>query len=237
MASLPRHIAIVMDGNGRWAKARLMPRVAGHRAGLQAVRKVIKACATRGIPVLSLFAFSSENWRRPKEEVESLMSLFLSGLEGEVGELHEHNIQLRFIGCRDRFSDVLRRKMEDVEMLTALNTGMVLIIAVDYGGQWDICQAVKKLCVALEAGLLKSDDVTPEKLAAELSFAHLPDPDLFIRTSGEMRISNFMLWQLAYAELYFTPVFWPDFDESALDAALHFYASRERRFGASTPEK
>jgi undecaprenyl diphosphate synthase len=220
-----------MDGNGRWAKKRFLPRVAGHRAGVEAARKLVKACLKQKIPVLSLFAFSSENWRRPPEEVNALMELFLTGLEREVTMLHDNHVKLRFIGDRSRFNDKLTAKIQEVETLTANNTGMVLLIAVDYGGQWDICMAARKLAQDIEAGQLSSADITPDHVARHLSFADLPDPDLFIRTSGELRISNFMLWQLAYSGLYFTHVLWPDFDESEFDKALMHFANRERRFG------
>lgn len=229
--NLPQHIAIIMDGNGRWAKKRFMPRMAGHRAGADAAREVVKNCAKRNIKVLSLFAFSSENWRRPPQEVNYLMELLLTGLEREVEMLHENNIQLRFIGDRTRFSEKLNIKIAEVEKLTTHNTGMVLIVAVDYGGQWDICQSVRKLTKQVEEGRLTSEEITPEKIASHLSFADLPDPDLFIRTSGELRISNFMLWQLAYAELYFTETLWPDFNEAELENALVHFTARERRFG------
>jgi undecaprenyl diphosphate synthase len=228
---LPRHIAIIMDGNGRWAKKRYLPRLAGHRAGVEAARQTVNLCVKRRIPVLSLFAFSSENWGRPEQEVGHLMDLFLLGLEREVTMLHEHNVQLRFIGNRERFNEKLRLKIAEVEGLTRMNTGLVLIIAADYGGQWDICQALCQLVDEIIAKKLSSAEITPEKIAAKLSFADLPDPDLFIRTSGELRISNFMLWQLAYSELYFTDVLWPDFDEQELEKALAHYALRERRFG------
>lgn len=230
-ARLPQHIAIIMDGNGRWARKRFLPRVAGHRAGVESARQVVKNCVKRNIKVLSLFAFSSENWQRPDQEVSYLMELFLTGLEREVGMLHEHNVQLRFIGDRTRFSEKLRQKIQEVEGLTKNNSGMVLIIAVDYGGKWDITQAASKLAQAVEAGTLSSADITPELISSKLSFADLPDPDLFIRTSGEVRISNFMLWQLAYSELYFCNTLWPDFDDKELDNALAQYADRERRFG------
>lgn len=235
-SSLPKHIAIIMDGNGRWAKQRFMPRVAGHRAGVEAARQVVKNCAKRNIKVLSLFAFSSENWRRPAQEVSYLMDIFLTGLEREVSMLHDNNIQLRFIGDRTRFNEKLITKIFEVEELTANNTGMVLIIAADYGGQWDICQAMRKLGDEIEKGKLSSADITSEKIAEKLSFADLPDPDLFIRTSGELRISNFMLWQLSYSELYFTKIMWPEFDEKELDSALLHYANRERRYGKSTEQ-
>jgi undecaprenyl diphosphate synthase len=231
--NLPRHIAIVMDGNGRWAKQRFMPSVAGHRAGVEAARQVVKNCAKRHIEVLSLFAFSSENWHRPAQEVSYLMELFLKGLEREVSMLHDNNIQLRFIGDRTRFSEKLVSKIKEVEQLTLHNTGMVLLIAADYGGQWDITQAVQKLTNEIKAGQLTSAEITPAKIAEHLSFADLPNPDLFIRTSGELRLSNFMLWQLAYTELYFTPTYWPDFNEQELDKALDHFSSRERRYGKS----
>jgi undecaprenyl diphosphate synthase len=228
---LPQHLAVIMDGNGRWAKKRFLPRVAGHRAGVEAARRIVKASVKKNIKVLSLFAFSSENWRRPAEEVSQLMEIFLTGLEREVGMLHENNVQLRFIGDRTRFSEKLCNKIIEVEKLTNSNTGLILLIAADYGGQWDICQAVKQLAGDIESGKLSSVDITPEHINKNLSFADLPHPDLFIRTSGESRISNFMLWQLAYAELYFTDILWPDFDEAELEKALTHFASRERRFG------
>lgn len=232
-STLPQHIAIVMDGNGRWAKKRFLPRIAGHRAGVDAAKKIVKHCAKNHIKVLSLFAFSSENWRRPPEEVSYLMELLLLGLDREVKTLHENNIQLRFIGDRANFNEKLRNKIHDVESLTANNTGMVLIIAADYGGQWDICQATRKLAKEVEEGKLSSVEITPEKIGAHLSFADLPDPDLFIRTSGELRLSNFMLWQLAYSELYFTDILWPDFNEKELEKAFADFAKRDRRFGKS----
>lgn len=235
-SSLPQHVAIVMDGNGRWAKQRFLPRIAGHKSGVEAARQVVKNCAKAKVKVLSLFAFSSENWRRPAQEVGFLMDLFLSGLEREVNLLHENNIQLRFIGDRSRFSEKLTNKIVEVETLTRNNTGMVLIIAADYGGQWDIFQAVQKLTKAVEAGDLSSKEITPDHIQQHLSFADLPNPDLFIRTSGEIRISNFMLWQLAYSELYFTETLWPDFDEKELEKAFAHYAKRERRFGCSSEQ-
>lgn len=234
--SIPQHVAIIMDGNGRWAKKRLLPRVAGHKAGLEAARLAVKHCAKKNIKVLSLFAFSSENWRRPAQEVGYLMELFLTSLEREVTMLHENNVQLRFIGDRSRFNKALSQKISEVEKITNKNTGMVLIIAADYGGQWDICQAMQKLAKEIELGRLSSSAITPEQIRMHLSFADLPDPDLFIRTSGELRISNFMLWQLAYSELYFTQTLWPDFGEKELDKALQHYADRERRFGYSSEQ-
>lgn len=233
---LPQHIAIIMDGNGRWAKKRFLPRVAGHRAGVESARQIVKCCAKKKIKVLSLFAFSSENWRRPAQEVSSLMEIFMTGLEREVPMLHENHVQLRFIGDRSRFSEKLCKKISEVESLTRHNNGMVLMIAADYGGQWDICQAVKNLAQEVEAGNLSSANITSDLISSKLSFADLPDPDLFIRTSGELRISNFMLWQLAYSELYFTSILWPDFDENEFEKALTHYAYRERRFGFSSEQ-
>ncbi len=231
--TLPQHIAIVMDGNGRWARKRFMPRLAGHKAGVEATRKIVKSCIQKKIKVLSLFAFSSENWRRPAKEVNHLMELFLLGLEREVDILYDNNVQLRFIGDRMRFNEKLQKKMNEVERNTAANTGMVLLLAMNYGGQWDICQGVQQLAQEVASGQLTSMQITPEHLARCLSFADLPDPDLFIRTSGEIRISNFMLWQLAYTELYFTSVLWPDFNEAEFNKALVYFAQRERRFGKS----
>lgn len=229
---LPKHIAIIMDGNGRWAKHRHLPRISGHQEGLKAVRRTAKACAEAGVEVLTLFAFGKENWQRPVQEVDFLMKLFLSALRNEIQKLYEHNIQLRFIGNRERFSSELQQHMHEAETRTALNTGLKLIIAADYSGQWDIIQAVHKVALQVEQGRLKALDITPEQFASQLNLAGLPLPDLLIRTSGEKRISNFLLWQLAYTELYFTDIFWPDFDEQALTEALAFYGQRERRFGA-----
>lgn len=232
--NLPQHVAIIMDGNGRWAKKRLMPRFAGHQAGVEATRNIIKSCSKKNIKVLSLFAFSSENWRRSDQEVSFLMELLLTSLEREIDMLNANNVQMRFIGDRTRFNEKLFKKIVEVERITNKNTGMTLMIAADYGGQWDIYQAAQKLAQEVEAGKLSSADITPEALASKLSFADLPDPDLFIRTSGELRISNFMLWQLAYSELYFTNTLWPDFDEEELEKALAHYAGRDRRYGCSS---
>lgn len=234
--SLPQHIAVIMDGNGRWAKKRFLPRIAGHRAGVEAARRIVRNCVARGIKVLTLFAFSSENWRRPADEVNHLMELFMTGLERETADMHKNNIRLRFIGDRSRFSIKLTAKIHEVEQLTAQNTGMTLLIAADYGGHWDITEAVRQIAVEVAAGKMNPQDITPAQIAQRLSFADLPDPDLFIRTSGEMRISNFLLWQLAYAELFFTDVLWPDFGDKELDAALAHYARRERRFGYSSEQ-
>lgn len=225
--SLPRHIAIIPDGNGRWAKQRSLPRFAGHKAGVDAIRQVIKSCIEEKIEVLSLFAFSSENWRRPPSEINFLMNLFITVLEGETKKLHEQNIQLRIIGDRSPFDKKLQKLMQVAENLTANNTGLKLIIAANYGGQWDIQQAMQK--IAKEH--LSADIITAELIHSKLSLADLPAPDLLIRTSGEQRVSNFYLWQLAYTELYFTPVFWPDFNKEEFIRALSYYAGCERRFG------
>lgn len=228
---LPRHIAIIMDGNGRWAKQRHLPRVAGHKAGLEAAHKVVEYCVKKKLEVLTLFVFSSENWRRPQDEVSYLMNLFVTMLQRDAKKLHEQNVQLRVIGDRTRFSEILQKHILKVEKLTANNTGLKLLLAANYGGQWDITEAVRKVALDVLRGDLSIDELTTDTIRQHLSFFDLPDPDLFIRTSGEMRISNFMLWQLAYSELYFTDVYWPDVDAAELDKALQFFSSRERRFG------
>jgi undecaprenyl diphosphate synthase len=230
---IPRHIAIIMDGNGRWAKKRFMPRVAGHRRGVEAVREIIKACVQRGVQYLTLFAFSSENWRRPAEEVSLLMQLFVLALEKEVAKLHENNIRLRVIGDLERFEPRILELIRQGEEMTATNTGLTLTIAANYGGRWDILQAVQRM---LQEN--PDDDMahSEERLARYLSMNYAPEPDLFIRTGGEQRISNFLLWQLAYTELYFTNTLWPDFDAAALDHAIHSYQQRERRFGRTSEQ-
>lgn len=227
----PRHVAIIMDGNGRWAKKRFLPRVAGHKAGVKAVREVVTAAVRHGVEVLTLFAFSSENWSRPSDEVNSLMGLFVSALEREVEKIHEQNIQLKFIGERARFDESLRERIANAEQLTANNTGLKLMIAASYGGQWDIAQAMQRLMKDIQSGCLQADAISPELISTKLSTAGLPDPDLLIRTSGEQRISNFLLWQLAYAELYFTDILWPDFTQAEFERALNFFSARDRRFG------
>jgi undecaprenyl diphosphate synthase len=229
---VPRHIAIIMDGNGRWAKRRLMPRVAGHRKGVEALRGVIRACAERGVSHLTVFAFSSENWRRPQEEVTLLMELFMRALENEVARLHENGIRFHVVGDLSGFSQRIQALIRDAEALTRNNTRLTFTVAANYGGRWDIVQAVKKLMAAGVA----AEAVDEAALAQQLSMAEMPEPDLFIRTGGEQRISNFLLWQLAYTELYFTDALWPDFDASALDAAIASYRSRERRFGRTSEQ-
>lgn len=232
----PKHIAIVMDGNGRWATQRQMTRVAGHKAGVESVRAIINACAKKGIDILSLFAFSSENWARPKHEVKALMDLFARGLKQEMQNLHKSNIRIQFIGDRSRFSNKLNDLMARSECLTHENTGMQLIIAVNYGGRWDILQGVHKIAQQVADNTLNINDITEDYFANQLNLADLPNPDLLIRTSGEQRISNFFLWQMAYTELYFTDIHWPDFREAALDDALAFYVSRQRRFGYTSEQ-
>ena len=233
VGEVPRHIAIIMDGNGRWAKKRFMPRVAGHKRGVETVREIIKACIERGVGYLTLFAFSSENWRRPQEEVTFLMQLFLRALEEEVSKLHENNIRFRVIGDLSRFDPQIVGLIRKGESLTAKNAALTLTIAANYGGRWDILQAVEKM-LACDPG--QQSGFSEEDLAAHLALNFGPEPDLFIRTGGEQRISNFMLWQLAYTELYFTDTLWPEFDTAALDAAIGSYRCRERRFGRTSEQ-
>ncbi|MDX1803796.1 MAG: polyprenyl diphosphate synthase [Alcanivorax sp.] len=234
--SMPRHVAIIMDGNNRWARQRSLPGEEGHRAGEQAVQAVIRHAARCGIEALTLFAFSSENWRRPPEEVAHLMSLFLRALGARVEELHSNDVRIRFIGERAAFAEELQAGMLEAETLTADNQRMTLNIAVNYGGQWDIAQAARRLAEQIAAGDLLPEQIDQEVLGAQMEMADLPLPDLLIRTGGDQRISNFLLWQLAYSELYFTPLLWPDFDAAALDVALQDYAGRQRRFGRSGEE-
>lgn len=234
--AVPRHVAIVMDGNGRWAKARFMPRLIGHQRGVEAVRKVIRACNQAGVECLTLFAFSSENWKRPIEEVNGLMALFMLVLERETAGLIRHQVRLRFIGDRSAFSASLQEKITYVEEQTGHCTGMVLLIAANYGGRWDILQATQKIAAKLAKGELSAEQLTERDLDQEMSTFGLPEPDLFIRTGGEQRISNFLLWQLAYTELYFTDKLWPEFDEQALQDAFKAYAHRQRRFGMTSEQ-
>jgi undecaprenyl diphosphate synthase len=232
--AIPRHVAIIMDGNGRWAKQRRLPRFAGHKRGVEAVRAVVRACAERGVRFLTLFAFSSENWRRPAEEVKVLMQLFRSALSSEVDKLHRNGIRLRVIGNLERFDPRMRALIAQAEQLTAGNSGLTLTIAANYGGRWDILQALTRLLREQQAGALR--EIGEAQIAERLSMSYAPEPDLFIRTGGEQRVSNFLLWQLAYTELYFTETLWPDFDAAALDAAFASYASRERRFGRTSEQ-
>jgi undecaprenyl diphosphate synthase len=231
---VPRHIAIIMDGNGRWAKQRHLPRIAGHKRGVEAVRAVVRACAERGVEYLTLFAFSSENWRRPAEEVALLMQLFHGALTNEVEKLHRNGIRLRVIGNLERFDRRMRALIEQGERLTAGNTRLTLTIAANYGGRWDILQAIARLLRDAPPGSLR--EVSETQIAERLSMSYAPEPDLFIRTGGEQRVSNFLLWQLAYTELYFTDTLWPDFDAAALEAAIASYVRRERRFGRTSEQ-
>ncbi len=233
VAHVPRHIAIIMDGNGRWAKQRFMPRIMGHQRGVESLRVAVKTCRDLGVKYLTVFAFSSENWRRPVDEVSFLMSLFLKMLEREVASLHKNNIRLKVIGDRARFDDRLRQAIFDAEEITSGNTGLTLTIAANYGGRWDVMHAVQSL---LKDHPELATSFTEDDLHPYLSMSYAPEPDLFIRTGGEKRISNFMLWQLAYTELYFTDTLWPAFDRSALELAIASYQHRERRFGRTSEQ-
>ena len=231
--NIPRHIAVIMDGNGRWAKKRFLPRIAGHKRGVEVVRDMVKQCASLGVEYLTLFAFSSENWRRPAEEVSFLMGLFMEALSQEVSKLNQNNIRLIMIGDRSRFDAALCARIDAAEKLTAANTGLTLTIAANYGGRWDLLQAMNRMQQAQPelAGKFDEQDIAPY-----LSMHYAPEPDLFIRTGGEQRISNFLLWQLAYSELYFTDTLWPDFDNAAFNLAIQSYQQRERRFGRTSEQ-
>ncbi len=233
---IPRHIAIIMDGNGRWAQSRNLPRHAGHRAGVESVRVAVEECAKQGVEVLTLFAFSSENWNRPKKEVGLLFDLFMMALQRDVKRMKKNNVRLRIIGDRTAFPDKLQKRIHIAEEETANNTGLLLQIAANYGGRWDITQAARSVAEKVKSGELQPEDITEATLSAELSFAGLPEPDLFIRTGGEQRISNFILWQSAYSELYFTERLWPDFDAAEFDRALKEFSQRERRFGQTSEQ-
>ena len=233
-SALPRHIAIIMDGNGRWAKQRHLPRFAGHKRGVESVRAVVKACAQLGVEFLTLFAFSSENWRRPPDEVALLMQLFHGALSNEVEKLHRNGIRLKLIGETERFDPKIRSLIERGEALTAANKGLTLTIAANYGGRWDILQALSRLL--REHPEAAADRIREEAVAPHLAMSYAPEPDLFIRTGGEQRVSNFLLWQLAYTELYFTDTLWPDFDVGALEAAIGSYRRRERRYGRTSEQ-
>ena len=226
---VPNHIAIVMDGNGRWANRRFLPRVAGHKQGVDALHECVKACAERDVKVLTVFAFSSENWERPADEVSGLMELLAKALAREVAQLSKDGVQIHFVGERDSLSDSLKRGFEQAETATADNTKLIFNICFNYGGRWDISQAATKL-------IAKGLDITPASMNSEMSLAHVPDPDLVIRTGGEQRLSNFLLWQSAYSELYFSDKLWPDFDAAALDEAINEFNQRERRFGKTSEQ-
>jgi undecaprenyl diphosphate synthase len=236
MSDSPQHVAIIMDGNGRWARSRGMPRVAGHRASVKVVRKIVEECAERGVHYLTLFAFSSENWSRPADEVGVLMGLFLDALVREVADLHRNQVRLRFIGDRESLGQELKQRIQDAETLTASNTGLGLMVAVAYGGRWDIAQGCRSLAADVQAGKIDVADISEEQIAARLALAGIPDPDLLIRTGGEQRISNFLLWNLAYTELYFSEALWPEFSPAHLKAAFEHFAQRERRFGKTSAQ-
>lgn len=227
----PRHIAIIMDGNGRWAEARHLPRALGHQAGVKAVRKIVEYCAKEKIEALTLFAFSSENWRRPKEEVSLLMKLFFTTLQSEINRLDRNKVRVHFIGDRSAFPEQLLQKIIQGENQTRLNDGLNLVIAANYGGHWDMQQAMQSIAESVLSGDLQVSDINEEIIRNRLSIADLPEPDLFIRTGGEKRISNFLLWQLAYTEFYFTDELWPDFGQTSLENAIEDFATRQRRFG------
>jgi undecaprenyl diphosphate synthase len=231
VSNIPRHIAIIMDGNGRWAAARGQPRAFGHKHGIACVRMAIEECARRHVEALTVFAFSSENWKRPSDEVASLMSLFMDALDREIADLHKNQVRVKFIGDRRSLSVRLQSRIAAAEEMTSSNPGLKLQVAVSYGGRWDIAEATRKLARRVASGSLRADDITEDDVAAALELAGVPDPDLLVRTGGETRISNFLLWNLAYTELYFTDKLWPEFDVAALETALEFFASRERRFG------
>ena len=230
---IPRHIAIIMDGNGRWAKQRFLPRIAGHKRGVEAVRNAVRTCAERGVEYLTLFAFSSENWRRPVEEVKFLMQLFVHALENEVTKLHQNNIRFRVIGDLSRFDEQIVQLIEAAEDKTKNNQSLTLTVAANYGGRWDILQAVNRM---IREHPSQTEGYAESDLAPYFAMADAPEPDLFIRTGGETRISNFLLWQLAYTELYFTHLLWPDFDSAAMDEAIASYQQRERRFGRTSEQ-
>jgi undecaprenyl diphosphate synthase len=236
MADSPQHVAIIMDGNGRWARSRGLPRPAGHRASVKVVRKTVEECARREVRYLTLFAFSSENWRRPPDEVGMLMNLFLDALEREAANLHRNGVRLRFLGDRNLLGATLAQRMVDAETLTATNTGLGLMIALAYGGRWDLTQACRSLAADVAAGTLLASQIDETRIAARLALAGIPDPDLLIRTGGERRISNFLLWNLAYTEMYFCDDLWPEFGPVQLGAAFEFFAQRERRFGKTSAQ-
>ncbi len=234
---IPNHVAVIMDGNGRWARKRFLPRVAGHKRGVGTVRDLVKLCAKLNVKYLTLFAFSSENWRRPDDEISFLMGLFMDALKREVAKLNENNIKLRLIGERSRFNDALVKQIKESEKLTSKNTGLVLTIAANYGGRWDILQATNRMIAErLKAHPDSTEPFTEDDLTSHLAMHYAPEPDLFIRTGGEKRVSNFLLWQLAYTEFYFTDTLWPDFDEEAFQLAIQSFQARERRFGRTSEQ-
>jgi len=233
---IPKHVAVVMDGNGRWAKKRFLPRSAGHRAGVNATRAIVENCDQLGIKALTVFAFSSENWKRPQKEVDALMSIFISTLKSEMDKLKKQNVCVKFIGDRTAFPDALQAVINQTEIKTADNTGLALTIAANYGGRWDVVEACKQLAQKVSSGEISAEDIDESLISGQMSLADLPEIDLFIRTGGESRVSNFLLWQIAYAELYFTETLWPDFNAASLQKAIEWYATRQRRFG-ETPDQ
>ncbi len=234
--SVPRHIAVIMDGNGRWAASHGKARLAGHRAGVKAARDCVEVCAEIGVNTLTLFAFSSENWRRPADEVNGLMRLFVEVLQREVDALHRNGIRLRFVGDRSGLPEILQKRMADAEALTVANQRMNLMLAIGYGGRWDITQAARRIATKVQSGELAVDSIDEELFARHLSLVSLPEPDLMIRTGGECRVSNFLLWNLAYSEIFFTDTLWPDFNRRDLEASCEFFGRRERRFGLTTEQ-
>jgi len=229
--AMPRHVAIIMDGNGRWAKKRFMPRIVGHKAGVETVRAMVRHCAEKKIEVLTLFAFSSENWRRPEKEVHLLLELFVTALKREVKRLNENNVVLKVVGDHSAFPEALQQEIVRAEETTSTNTGLKLVVAANYGGRWDIVQATRALASEVAAGKIDPSQIDEAALDRHLSLYGMPEPDLFIRTGGEERVSNFLLWQLAYCEMHFTETLWPDFDGDAFDVALNSFSRRQRRFG------
>ena len=237
LKTLPRHVAIIMDGNGRWAKQRGLPRIAGHNAGVSSLREIVKCCTTRGVEALTVYAFSTENWKRPLAEVSRLMELFMTSLrKGEIAELNKNNIRLRFIRNYKAFPESLQKSIEAAQAMTWNNTGLQFVVAVNYGGRWDITNAVGIVADKIRTGTLAAGDINEEMLGSFIALSDLPPPDLFIRTGGERRISNFLLWQLAYTELYFTDCLWPDFGPDQFAAALDWFSGRERRFGQTSEQ-
>ena len=233
---IPKHVAVVMDGNGRWAKKRFLPRTAGHRAGVNATRSIVENCDQQGIKALTIFAFSSENWKRPKKEVDALMSIFISTIKSEMDKLKKQNVCVKFIGDRTAFPEALQAVINETEIKTADNTGLALTIAANYGGRWDVTEACKRIVNKVSSGEVSAEEINESLISSEMSLAGLPEIDLFIRTGGENRISNFLLWQIAYTELYFTETLWPDFNNASLIKAIEWYATRQRRFG-ETPDQ
>jgi len=234
--SVPQHVAVIMDGNGRWAKSKGLPRVAGHKRGKDAVRRIVESCVQLGIPYLTLFAFSSENWRRPKSEIRLLLELFLTALDNEVKELHTNGVRFRVVGDVAPFGKRIVASIDAAEKLTANNTRLTLTIAANYGGRWDIARACRKLAEMVTHGLIQPGDISPELIEKHLSTSGTPEPDLFIRTGGEQRVSNFLLWQLAYTEMYFTETAWPDFGRQQMIEAIRSFSSRQRRFGQTSEQ-